>query len=144
MITLPKNPPNFEMISKAFPEVLKRRGVVYTYGGIVFNPDDGPIDECLGLHEACHSLQQEKLGKGAKGPDKWWKKFITDPKFRKEQELEAFAVQYRRYCELNSDRNKRASYLMKLAGNFASPVYGSVVTQQEAVQLIRYHAGVPA
>ena len=143
MITLPKHPPNFEMIAKAFPAVRTTKGVVYTYGGICFNPDDGPVDEPLGLHEACHSLQQEKMGDKEKGPDRWWKKFIADPKFRKEQELEAFAVQYRRYCELVPNRDRRAGYLMKLAANFASPVYGSIVSQQEGIKLIRHHAGVP-
>lgn len=144
MITLPKEPPNFKAIAKAFPAVLERKDVVYTYGGIMFNPGDIEIDEPFGLHEACHSLQQEKLGKGAEGADKWWKKFIKDPEFRKEQELEAFAVQYRRYCELQPNRDRRARYLHKIAMNFASPIYGNMVSQQEAVKLIRQHAGVPA
>ena len=143
MITLPKQPPNFEMIAKAFPDVRTRKGVVYTYGGIIFNPDDGPIDEPLALHESMHSLQQEAMGEKEKGPDRWWKKFIADPKFRKEQELEAFAVQYRRYCELQLNRDRRAGYLIRLAENFSSPVYGSIVSKQEAIKLIRHHAGVP-
>jgi len=144
MITLPKLPPNYEMIAKAFPAVRERKDIAFTFGGILFNPSDMDIDEPFGLHEACHSLQQEKMGKGALGPDRWWKKFIADPKFRKEQELEAFAVQYKRYCELVSDRNRRACYLIKIAANFASPIYGSVVSHGEAVKLIRQYARVPA
>lgn len=136
MVILPTRPPNFDKIAKAFPVVLTQKGIVYTYGGAIFNPDDCPIDEPLGLHEATHSLQQDKFGSGSRGPERWWKQYLKDPKFRLEQELEAYRNQYRRYCELNLDRNRRARFLNRIALDLASPQYGSVISLAEARKAI--------
>lgn len=137
MVIHQTRPPNYAQIEKAFPAIKGQRGVVYTYGGIIFNPDGMPIDEPLGFHEATHSMQQEKLGNGTKGPEKWWNRYIRDPQFRYEQELEAYRNQFRRFCELHTHRDKRAIFLNRIASDLSSPQYGSVVTLSEAKEAIR-------
>ena len=137
MITLPKYPPNYKEIEKAFPSIKGQKGVVFTFGGIIFNPSDSYIDEPLALHESMHSLQQDAMGKGATGPKRWWKKYINDPEFRLNQELQAYRVQYKRFCELQKDRNRRAWLLNRIATDLSSEQYGSVISKDEAIRLIR-------
>jgi hypothetical protein len=124
------------------PNVAKIREVIdldrfpracFTYGRTIYNPSKGHIDEPLGIHEAQHSLQQDAAG----GPEAWWNRWLREPKFRAEQELEAYGLQYRRYCELHKDRNERARELQRLAADLSSPQYGSVLSFLDACALIR-------
>lgn len=135
-----KPPPNIKAINKAFPITLTQRGIIYTYGNAIFSPDDGNIDEPLLLHESTHSLQQEELGKGKTGAERWWKKYIKDPVFRFEQELEAYRNEYRRFCELVSDRNRRALRLHRIATALSSEQYGNCCTLEEVKRLVPIHA----
>lgn len=127
-----ERPPNFEEISKAFPEVLTKRGVIFTYGEVMYNPDGMPIDEALAFHEAVHAEQQRKFG----GADKWWREFIANGAFRRREELEAYRAQYRRFCELNKSRERQMIVLHRISLNFASEQYGSIITHAEAMKLI--------
>lgn len=127
-------PPNYNEIGKVFGFANIERAV-FTYGDDIYNPMNGAIDEPLGFHEATHAEQQEREG----GPKKWWKRFLTEPKFRLAQELQAYGHQYRRFCELHHDRNLRARELFRLATDISSAQYGRMVSLTEArKQLQRY------
>lgn len=121
-------PPNIKDIARVITDVMKLKYVVFTYGDVIYNPHNREIDECVGLHEAQHSLQQDQVG----GKKRWWKRWLSEPHFRMEQELEGYGYQYRRFCELNKDRNARFSYLYQIASDLASPQYGGVITLSEA------------
>ena len=101
---------------------------VYSYGDTLFNPAGIEIDEALHQHELTHSKQQEKCG----GPDEWWRKYIADPMFRVEQEIEAYANQYKTYCKYDHDRNRQAKYLHIISSYLASPLYKGNISQSDA------------
>lgn len=125
-------PPNIEKIHQVIdPEDTKH--ACFTYGDAIHNPSGGYIDECVGIHEAHHSIQQEAVG----GPDVWWDRWLHDVNFRARQELEAYGLQFRRFCELNADRNKRAKELHRLATDLSSMQYGGVVAYVDARNCIR-------
>jgi len=53
-------------------------------------PSGGYIDECVGIHEAQHSIQLEAVG----GPSVWWDRWLKDIHFRAQQELESYGHQF--------------------------------------------------
>ena len=76
------------------------------------------------------------------GVEHWWSRFIDDQYFRLNQEVEAYAVQYRFMCNIHKDRNKRSNILMHYAKILASPTYGSVVTTMSARKMIKDKANI--
>ena len=131
MIIVTAYPPNIEKIVKVFPNVKEHRGVVFTLGQVIYNPDNEHLDEPLQFHEATHSIQQDKLG-----AEKWWDKYLEDKDFRLSQEVEAYQNQYKKYRKTQKDRNKIAKYLHRLASDLSGEVYGKIVTYSEAKKLI--------
>src|SRR3990167_9098888 len=61
--------------------------VVVTYGKKIYIPSGKGLSDELWEHEKTHVIQQ-----GDK-PDEWWDKYLVDPKFRLDQETEAYAKQ---------------------------------------------------
>lgn len=109
---------------------------IYTYGNKIYDPRSHPtpISDSVIVHEMEHMKQQERT-KG--GPDAWWSKYLTDPEFRKQQEIEAYRVQYQHACTVYADRNTQARYLDILAGIVSSPMYKINLTKAEAIRLIK-------
>lgn len=105
--------------------------VVFTYGDTIYNPFKGYVDPALEAHETVHSIQQgdDPLG--------WWNKYFVDSKFRFEQELQAYRVQYDFLKQRIKDRNTLARVLHSLALDISSPIYGKIVELSEAKRLIR-------
>lgn len=136
MVLSPDYPPNVKDIMRVIPDLMKFKDAVFTYGQTIHNPGNGYMDECVQLHEAQHSLQQDKEG----GPKRWWKRWIAEPTFRMNQEVEGYGFQYRRFCELHKDRNKRFSYLYQIASSLASKQYGGVISLSEARRRISEYA----
>lgn len=109
---------------------------LYTYGDAIYNPSGQDIPEDIMVHEEVHMKQQ------GDNPDYWWSRFIDDQYFRVEQEVEAYAVQYRFMCNKFKDRNKRSQILMHYAKVLSSPIYGGVVGTMAAYQMIKKKANV--
>ena len=78
-------PPNFKQIEAMFD--LSKKNIVFTYGDTIYNPYGGVIPPHLVVHEHTHTIQQ------GDNPDGWWKKYLTDDKFRCSQEVEAYQNQ---------------------------------------------------
>lgn len=123
-------PPNIEQIKKANVFEL-RPTCVFTYGDTIYNPGGGEITPDLEVHEETHYMQQ------GGDPEKWWNKYLADPEFRLKQEVEAYRNQYREFIKTTRDRNIIFQFVRRIAGDLASPLYGSVVTYFEAVDLIK-------
>jgi hypothetical protein len=134
MIIVNEYPPNVEQIKQAFPAVEHNKGVVFTYGQIIYNPSGHEIDKPLQFHEATHSIQQDKMG-----PDKWWEKYIQDVTFRINQEAEAYLNQYNKFKKLERDRNKHAQFLYGLAQQLSSDIYGNILSHSDALKEIKNH-----
>ena len=131
---------------------------VWTYGDTIFAPDrDSSLPDHIIAHEEQHARQQsnqelmlkyiepteriddEKLA--GKMRDAWWKEFLSNPRFRLEQEAEAYGAQYRFYCERVKDRNRRALFLVQLARTLSGPLYQVAVTNAQARKMIEVLSG---
>lgn len=104
---------------------------VWTFRDTIYNPHNAPIDKPLAAHEATHCLQQ------GDSPATWWDRYFTDEQFRFEQEVEAYRNQYQEAKKHIKDRNQLYRYLRVLAGDLASPMYGSICTVQQAIDKIK-------
>lgn len=126
----------------------------WTYGDTIFNPGGHPIPDHIVAHEERHSLQQaayeehELDGKGAavrvlaKGKDAWWRRYLTDPRFRLEQEADAYGAQLRFFAQRVRDRNKQAYFATQLAQQLSGPLYQVAVDQAQARRMIQVLAGL--
>lgn len=131
MQVLIEKPPIYDECAKHFKLI---KGVVFTYGNTLYNPDNVHIPDDLMIHEQVHARQQEWNDTVAK---LWWIKYLEDPQFRLEQEVSAYAAQYRYICAHTKDRNKRDQYLRFMARMLASPLYGCPITEWAATEAIK-------
>ena len=118
-------PPNYREICKHFP-VGGKINIVFTYGDKLYNPAGGEITPDLFAHEETHTRQQEKIG-----IEEWWDGYCNDTQFRLGQETEAYQNQYK-YAVKHYNRAERRRLLDRISKDLASPIYGGIITKQEA------------
>ena len=78
-------PPNWERI-KAVLNPKEEWNPIFSYGEI-YNPFNVTITPDREVHEKVHAKQQ------GKDPEGWWNRYLTDKKFRLEEELAAYGAQ---------------------------------------------------
>lgn len=122
------DPPNIEAVAAVFPLTGHE---VFAWDGTIYNPGGGDLSPWLIEHEKVHFEQQRG------DPKAWWQRYLVDPIWRLAQEMEAHQVEYKTYCRVNRDRNRRSFYLMQIAQRISSPMYGSMISQQAAMSRIR-------
>lgn len=110
----------------------------WTYGDTIYNPGGFTIPEDIVAHEEQHMRQQEAY---EGGKDAWWKEYLINPRFRLEQEAEAYATQYKWLCQRIKDRNQRNKWCLRLADMLAGPLYQVAVTRSQARDMILILAG---
>lgn len=120
-------PPNYAAIALVFPLPF---GTIFTYGDTCYNPDRVYMSPAIVAHERVHVKQQ------GKDPEGWWLKYLTDPQFRYEQELEAHRVEWATATRYVKDRNKQLELVRPIAARLASSMYGNLVTSNEARKAI--------
>lgn len=102
--------------------------ICYTYGDTLYTTkEESELERHLLRHEKTHTHQQ------GEDPDAWWRMYGKSPKFRYEQELEAYRVQYRYFREVNG-KVKAFEFAKYLANEMASPMYGGMCTAPQALQ----------
>lgn len=136
----------------------------WTYGDILYNPGGIDLPDHVIAHEEQHKKQQAAyiaskplpLQKGdvanyspddkqfRDGKDGWWSRYLADPRFRLEQEAEAYGAEHRFFCKRVTDRNQRARFLHLKAQQLSSPLYQVAVTHQQASDMIAVLAGQKA
>ena len=121
-------PPNFHKILPEFP-LADRKGVIFTYGNIIYAPHGEEVQRPLIAHESVHSERQ------GNDPEGWWEKYLDDRQFRYDEELLAHIREYQAYWYMS--RKERMWYLGQIAKRLASPLYGSMVPQQKAKAAIK-------
>ena len=133
MIVKNEQPPKhvWDSVTAAFKVPEK---VFFTYGDIIYVVGDAKLTPDTIRHEETHRDQQAHI---EGGPDEWWHRFVVDKEFRLDQESEAYAAQYRFLCQNNKDKNKQFAYLRALGTMLSSPIYGSMISKGEAMNLIR-------
>lgn len=129
MKILIEKPPIYDAIISA--GMNPHKGVIYTYGETIYNPSGIELREDVIKHEKFHMRQQ------GDDPEGWWSRYLDDQYFRIEQEAEAYARQYDFICKNLKDRNFRARVLVQMADSLSSPIYGSVITEQSAMSIIK-------
>ena len=125
-------PPNFTIISRTFN--IRGKAVVFTYGQTIYNPQGGAIADHLEVHESVHGRQQ------GDDPKSWWDRYLREPKFRLEQEVEAYAYQYAFVKHQEWGDKTEQNFLQAIASDLSSPIYGKVVTYQDAEDMIKKEA----
>lgn len=133
MTVIVGRPPVWENIVQTFQ--IEPRYALFTYGHVIFNPEHANITDDLLAHERWHVGQQATMaeqGDIVKGARLWWGKYLRDPEFRIEQELEAYAVQYEEFCRMQHDRNKQAKMFQAIVGSLSGTLYGKMMTRDEA------------
>lgn len=124
-------PPLFKEIKAKFPAA-GRRGVIFSWGGVIYNPSRITIPPHLLVHEAMHGERQEKWG-----IEQWWRDYIDSAAFRREEEILAHQVEYRFLVREGGNRQARRGSLKQVAKRLASPLYGGVVSMTEARKVLR-------
>lgn len=123
-------PPNIDAIRAKFT---LSGNEIFAWEGTIYNPKGGDLPPWLVAHEEVHFKQQADVG----GAESWWARYLVDPQFRFEQELEAHQEEYRVYGTHNPERNLRRAALKHMARRLASPMYGSMVTFDKAKRLLK-------
>lgn len=121
-------PPNFKAINAAFN--VRGKPVFYAYDGVIYNPSRQPIPPAIMAHEAVHLEQQAAI---PGGPAEWWRRYIADRPFRLGQELPAHRVEYQFLCAHGGNAD---AALERIAERLASPLYGSLISYDDAKRLI--------
>ncbi len=123
-------PPNYEEICKTLSPTSE---TVFTYGDTLHIPqniDLNRLEDHLLVHEEVHSKQQID-------PVEWWNKYLADPEFRLEQELQSYGAQYAFIKQKNILAKWKKGFLERIAADLASPMYGNLLSQPEAMSQIR-------
>lgn len=131
MKILIEKPPNFEDIAKVFPIIKKQHGVIYTLGDTIYNPDGDEISKPLLAHEEVHSARQMMFG-----VEQWWRLYLSNTGFRFSEEVMAHQKEYAVETELGN-RNQRRIALKMIAERLASPLYGNMLSNKEARELLK-------
>lgn len=89
---------------------------------------DYPLTNDLLVHELVHLRQQKEVG-----VKEWVYDFLYTPSLRLKYEVEA----YREQLKSIKDGNRRFRVYIESANNLSSPLYGSIVTKKEALELLK-------
>lgn len=127
-----QRPPNFEQIAAAFPHVLTAKGVMFCYGTALYLPDGGSPSPSLMEHERVHSERQLLRPT----IDHWWADYIADEKYRFDEELAAHREEWRYVHDHEVSKYNRKQHLRAIARRLSGPLYGHMVTMDEAKRMI--------
>lgn len=125
-------PPNYDAIAAAFP-IRAKRGVIFSFGPVIYNPHNVPIAPHFLAHELAHGMRQ---GVDAVTIGDWWKRYIDDREFRLAEELVAHIAEYRCLAE-GGGRNQRRTAAKAVAARLSSPIYGRMIGRNEALRALR-------
>lgn len=107
--------------------------VIFTWADTIYAPSgDATVTPDLEAHELVHQRQQEAVG----GPEVWWDRYLAEPAWRAQQELEAYRIHYAFMRQRIRDRNALARFRASIAGSLAGPIYGRVMDFQTAYREI--------
>lgn len=123
-------PPNIGTIERTFGPIVKQGGIVFTYGDTLYNPHRLNIEDHLLAHEQVHTLQQ------GDNPGSWWYRYLTEIPFRLEQEIEAYAVQYR-FVKEHFNNKIVKWFIDRIATDLSSEIYGKMIAKWQAETRIR-------
>ncbi len=126
-----EKPACFDRLNAAFSiEDAWEKNLVITYGGNIYCKA-GTIPPHTLIHELVHVEQQQGID-----ADEYVDRFINDVQFRFDSEVAAFRAEAQFFRERIKDRNLLNLTLFHIASRLASPLYGNLVTINEARKLL--------
>ena len=123
-------PPNWNLIETAFPKA-KEWKAFFAYDGKIFNPFKSEIRSDNKIHEKTHFLQQ------GNNPDEWWFRYISDPSFRTQMEIEAYGAQVAFVKQKIGTGIVYECLLDECAQFLSSELYGNLLSFGQARSKIR-------
>lgn len=123
-------PPNIDKI-RAVLDIHGMPDIMFTYGWTIYNPGGKPVPSELIAHEEIHAQNQAKIG-----VDVWWDKYLADPKFRLDEEILSYQVQWKVMGVLNYARSYKRKVLRMICKELAGRMYGNLCSAEEAKRLI--------
>lgn len=116
----------FDQYKAKFPGI--NGHTIFAYSPDIYT--DYKLTSDLLIHENTHLKQQEEIGL-----DLWVEKFLNDPQFRLDMEIEAYKKQ------LNSilDSKKRRDMTLVCAENLSSDLYDNIISLSEAFDILIKH-----
>lgn len=122
-----ERPPNFDQIAARFPRA-RAKGIVFAYAPYIYAPShkSEALPPELIAHESVHIARQERMG-----VEKWWKSYLENDNFRYVEELLAHRAEYNHL--IGQSRHIKRSALKLTANKLSSPIYGGVVTKEDAM-----------
>ena len=118
-----------EDIERVFGDISEHKPV-FCYGKMIYNPYKREILADTQVHEQVHARQQGEY------PKVWWYKYLTDVEFRKQQEIEAYGIQYEFAKSLTSGK-LRDFVLDSITRSLVGGMYGIIISHGEARSKIR-------
>lgn len=106
-------------------------GLIITYGGVIHCKNE--VQPEFMAHEMVHVKQQEGID-----PDEYLERYIADPIFRRESEIEAYQAQAEWIFDNVKDINERWNKIQKIRLKLSS-MYGDIgINYSKACDLIKY------
>ena len=123
-------PPNIAKIETSFPAVIGKKGILFAYGDIIYNPSKAPVPPWIAAHEAVHSDQQALVG----SPELWWDIYIQDRHARFQWEVAAHAAEFRAFRRQPKPPNRkaRAQHVAGILDRLSAPMYGPMASRKDA------------
>lgn len=115
--------PLLEKYAIVFPVTPK---TIFAYDGEIYC--DYNLTDDLIVHETEHLKSQKELGL-----EVWVDRYLTDTRFRLDEELRA----YQKQLDSIKDRNHRFKTKVKVLKDLSSSLYGNIITFQDAQKLLK-------
>lgn len=121
-----ERPPNFDELARIFPIV--GQGVIFSWGDVIYNPQNTKITPWLFAHEAVHQYRQQG------GVEAWWRKYVDDLEFRLLEEILGHRAELAKVVEMGMNRQQRRQVSRRIAKRLAGPLYGRLISPAKALK----------
>jgi hypothetical protein len=127
-------PPLYNEIARVF-NLNPNDCVIFSWGERIYNPMALTITPELLAHEMVHGLRQ---GTSQKRIEAWWAQYMSQPKFRLEEEILAHRAEYQWFMA-NGNRKQRRTAIKRTSKRLAAPLYGDMISVSAAKDILRTH-----
>ncbi len=121
-------PPNFAAIHRVIPGA-NSMTVIFAYAPDIYTMTPEGVTPALLAHESVHIKRQEEYPGGVEA---WWARYLVDLPWRYNEELLAHRAEYQYLSGIS--RRLRRSALKTVAKRLAAPLYGKMVTVEQAAK----------
>jgi len=122
-------PPCYDRLASVFP-IDWDSGIAITYKDTIYSKHPLPLHKIV--HEQVHLEQQKGVV-----DESFVDKYITDPAFRLEMELQAYRTE-RDWIKINvKDRNLKVKMIDQIYKDLSLPIYGDIIKYSDAKRLLQ-------